>query len=238
MRLPRLSFPGIAQHIVLRGNNRESIFRTDHDYRTCLLYLEQAADKYGCLVHAYVLMPNHMHLLVTPSDRSGVGRMVQLLARQYVQYFNQRHDRTGTLWEGRYKSALVDGNNYALDCYCYIEKNPQRNGLSESPADYPWSSYRCNAMGASDSLVTPCEAYVALGNDDNERQQRYQLLTQSSQDFSILKEIRQQTHRSRVVGDSHFKREIELLLGVDLTVKPRGGDRRSQAYQQSAQCAG
>jgi len=234
MRLPRLALPGLPQHVVIRGNNRQAIFNVDHDYRICLSHIRCAAEKYGCAVHAYILMPNHIHLLVTPQDKGGVGRMVQLLARQYVQYFNQRYQRSGTLWEGRYKSALVDSERYALDCYVYIERNSLRANLQQPAFTYVWSSYRHNAWGVEDPLVTPCAAYLALGSSHQQRQQHYQSLWSKELSPAMLQRIRQQTEQSRVLGDSEFLQRVETLLGVDLNCRRRGGDRRSKAYQLGA----
>ena len=233
MRLPRLAVPGLPQHIVIRGINGQTIFNTDHDYLTFLAYLDSAKSKYQCALHAYVLMPNHIHLLVTPSSTNGVAKLVQLIARQYVQYFNTHHQRTGTLWEGRYKSALVESDQFSINIYRYIEQNPVRNKLVSHPQDYPWSSYRFNAGVSDDRLVDPCDAYKALAARVEQRRSSYAKLAAEAVDRETLKIIRQETNRSRVVGSQEFKMKIEKLLGIDLGLKPRGGDRRSLAYLQS-----
>lgn len=233
MRLPRLALPGLPQHVVIRGVNGQSIFHTDHDYRTFQCYLETAMAKFDCALHAYALMPNHIHLFITPTCSNGVGKLVQLVARQYVQYFNQHHQRTGTLWEGRYKSALVDSDNFSLNIYRYIEQNPLRNNSTSDIAAFPWSSYRHNAGIAVDNLITPCDAYLNLAVNSEARQSRYRKLASQMLAIDVLSNIRQETNRSRVVGSEQFKKKIEAHLGIDLGLKPRGGDRRSVAYLQS-----
>lgn len=233
MRLPRLAVPGLPQHIVIRGINGQTIFYSDHDYRTFLCYVDDARQKYQCELHAYVLMPNHIHMLITPSSSNGVAKFVQLIARQYVQYFNQHHNRTGTLWEGRYKSALVESDNFSINIYRYIEQNPVRNNLVKHPQDYPWSSYRHNAGIADNKLIAACDAYTALAQQLELRQQYYIKLAEQVVDAPTLTLIRQETNRSRVVGSEQFKKKIETRLGIDLGLKPRGGDRRSIAYLQS-----
>jgi putative transposase len=227
---------GLPQHIVIRGNNGQNIFHTDHDYRTFLAYTTTSSEKFSCAIHAYVLMPNHVHLFATPEVKGAVGKMVQLMARQYVQYFNNQYHRTGTLWEGRYKSALVDGSQYALDCYRYIERNPVRSGLVSCPSDYPWSSYRYNAMRAQNTPISVCDGYINLADDLERRASLYRDFCATEADLQTLNKIRTETNRSRVLGDYQFQRKIEKLLDIDLSVKARGGDRRSLAYRQSDGC--
>ena len=157
-RLPRFVIPGHPQHVIVRGNNREPIFYAEADYQFYLEKLKQACDKHSCDVHAYVLMTNHVHLLITPHKENGISKAMQMLGRYYVQYFNYSYERTGTLWEGRYKASLIDSNSYALICYRYIELNPVRADMVDHPSEYPWSSYRHNALGEKNELVIhhPC----------------------------------------------------------------------------------
>ena len=162
-RLPRLYLPGFAQHVIQRGNNRELCFYNDADYKVYLAFLRDSAAKYSVDIHAYVLMSNHVHLLGTPGEEHGLGRMMQALGRRYVRYFNDAYDRTGTLWEGRYKSTLVDTDTYLITVYRYIELNPVRAGMVAGPKDYPWSSYRFNALGRRDRVISGQEAYLELG---------------------------------------------------------------------------
>ncbi len=163
-RQPRLVIPDHPQHVIIRGNNREAIFYSDEDYRFFLDKLKQACDKHQCDLHAYVMMTNHVHLLMTPYTESGISKAMQMLGRYYVQYFNYAYHRTGTLWEGRYKAALIDSENYLLTCYRYIELNPVRaEGMVQHPAEYPWSSHRFNALGKIDALVASHLMYQRLG---------------------------------------------------------------------------
>lgn len=147
-RLPRFFLPGQPQHVILRGNNRTEIFCAEADYRFYLGKLRLACEKHGCDIHAYVLMTNHVHLLLTPQEEQSVGKALQMLGRYYVQFFNHRYQRTGTLWEGRYKATLIDTEAYLLTCMRYIELNPVRAGMVAHPSEYPWSSYGYNALGA------------------------------------------------------------------------------------------
>ncbi|MGC2047550.1 MAG: transposase, partial [Gallionella sp.] len=146
-RLPRFVLPGQPQHVIVRGNNRSEIFCADADYRFYLEKLQLACDKHGCDLHAYVLMTNHVHLLITPHEEQSLSKALQMLGRYYVQYYNHCYQRTGTLWEGRYKATLIDSEAYLLTCMRYIELNPVRAGMVAHPSEYPWSSYHHNALG-------------------------------------------------------------------------------------------
>jgi len=164
-RLPRYAAPGMAQHVIQRGNNRSALFVDDVDYRFLHQCLRAACDRHGCRVHAYVFMTNHVHLLVTPATPTGISRMMQSVGRRYVRRFNDTYGRTGTLWEGRHKATLVNSDQYLFACYRYIELNPVRAGLVVDPIDYCWSSHRANALGAWDPIVVPHYSYDALGSD-------------------------------------------------------------------------
>ena len=178
-RPPRFLIPGLPQHVIVRGNNRDPIFIAEEDYSTYLEWLRSAAVKHGCAIHAYVLMTNHVHILVTPSTEHGLGKMVQMVGRYYVQYFNHQYRRTGTLWEGRYKASLIDSEQYLLTCQRYIEMNPVRANMVEHPAEYPWSSYLVNAGGKRSDMVTQHELYLQLGETAAERQLAYRALFNS-----------------------------------------------------------
>lgn len=234
MRLPRLTFPGMTQNVVLRANNREQAFKTDHDYRVCIDYLHQSCEKYKCAVHAYVFMPDHMHLLVTSAQKCGVGKMLQLFSRQYVQYFNRHYNRSGSLWSGRYKSALVDRVQYGIDCCRYIETNPMRSMLVGHPGEYQWSSYNFHAEEGQDSLVSPLNEYLSLGINKLSCSNHYKKLCDIPLDKKTCRLIQSETDRSRVIGNESFLQEVENLLGVDLSIKSRGGDRRSDGYRRLA----
>lgn len=146
-RLPRICLPDIPQHVIQRGNNRQACFGSDEDYAAYAHWLEEYARKFRVAIHAWVFMTNHVHLLLTPETDEGVSRLMQTLGRKYVRYFNYTYKRSGTLWEGRFKSCVVEAENYLLLCQRYIELNPVRAGMVEAPGDYIWSSYRANGLG-------------------------------------------------------------------------------------------
>ena len=168
-RLPRIDLPGQPQHVIQCGNNRSVIFVADEDYQFYLEKLNAACQKYECDLHAYVLMTNHVHLLITPHHIGAIGKLMQMLGRYYVQCFNHQYQRTGTLWEGRYKATLLDSDQYLLVCSRYIELNPVRANMVSHPSDYPWSSYAFNALGKENALLTPHPLYLALGRDETKR---------------------------------------------------------------------
>ena len=178
-RLPRLTLPGYPHHIVQRGNNRQAIFGDEADYQRLLDELKAQAAAHQVAVHAYVLMTNHLHLLVTPETADGVPLMMQGLGRAYVRYFNRRHDRSGTLWEGRYRSTVIEAERYLLACMTYIELNPVRAGMVAAPADYPWSSYAHHAGLRADPLLKPHPLYWAMGNTPFAREHAYAQLVLS-----------------------------------------------------------
>src|SRR5471032_331484 len=153
-RLPRLIIPSQPHHVIQRGNNDQLIFQDSEDYLAFLGWLRSAAKTYKVAVHAYVLLPNHLHLLVSPSDEAGLGQMMQWIGRYYVPYFNQKYGRSGTLWQGRYKATVLDAELYLLLCSHYIEQNPVRSGLAATPADFPWSSYLHHIGAKQDALMT------------------------------------------------------------------------------------
>src|SRR5690348_1132785 len=164
---------GDTLHVVQRGNNRTPCFTCNEDRAYFAHLLRRLGERTGCAIHAYVFMTNHVHLLLTASEPRSPSRMMQMLGRRYVRYFNNRFERTGTLWEGRFRSSVIDSERYFFQCSRYIETNPVRAGLAMRPADYPWSSYRCNALGAFDSLVTAHPLYRALGDHDVTRCDAY-----------------------------------------------------------------
>ena len=232
-RLTRLYLPGCAHHIIQRGNNREACFYGEADYKAYLTYLKDAAAKYHVAIHAFVLMTNHVHLLATPSNEKGISTMMQLLGRQYVGYFNHTYGRTGTLWEGRYKSALVDAESYLLTVYRYIELNPVRAEMVGHASEYPWSSYRYNGLGKQLQLITPHTQYLRLGKEEAERAKAYRALFRGRMRERDLKDIREATNRSWALGNDRFKAQIEAKTGRRATPLGRGGDRKSEKYMKS-----
>jgi len=229
-RLPRLNLPGIPQHVIQRGNNRHVCFYTEQDYTVYLSKLKEYSEKYQVAVHSYVLMTNHVHLLMTPEEGNGVSKLIQSLGRYYVRYVNKTHGRTGTLWEGRYKSTLVDSENYFLTVSRYIELNPVRADMVGHPGEYPWSSYQKNAMGKLIKLITPHFCYQSLGKNDEERQTAYKALFQQMIPDDTLKEIREATNKAWVLGEERFIKQIEKQTARRGAPKPRGGDRKSKNF--------
>ncbi|TVO71267.1 transposase [Sedimenticola selenatireducens] len=231
-RQPRFVLVGHPQHVIVRGNNRDPIFYGDEDYQFYLEKLKLACEKHHCDLHAYVLMTNHVHLLITPWKEDSLSKAMQMLGRYYVQYFNHTHSRTGTLWEGRYKATLIDSDHYALTCYRYIELNPVRaKDMVAHPSEYPWSSYRHNAVGESNPLIVHHSLYNALGKTDGERQAAYRQLFRSHISVKTLDEIREATNKAWVLGSSKFKDKIEKKLNRSASPKARGGDRKSESYR-------
>lgn len=232
-RLPRLYFPGCPQHVIQRGNNREACFYDEADYKAYLSFLKEAAIKYQVAIHAFVLMTNHVHLLVTPGDEQGISRLMQAQGRKYVQYFNFTYGRTGTLWEGRYKSTLVDSDSYLLTVYRYIELNPVRADMVSHASEYPWSSYQSNALGKPIQLLTPHTLYLQLGKTEAERQSAYRSLFRGRMLERELTAIREATNKAWVLGDDRFKAKIEAKTGRRSVPLGRGGDRKSAEYREA-----
>ena len=210
-RKPRFNLPGIAQHVIQRGNNREPCFFNEQDCHFYRDALQTAGKKAGCAIHAYVLMTNHVHLLVTPGASDSIPAMMQSLGRRYVRRINDAYQRTGTLWEGRYKSCVVDSGRYLLTCYRYIELNPVRAGMVDAPGSYRWTSYCHNALGQQDKLVTEHESYRALGTSREARCRAYRELFRYQPDKHELDVIRVSANEELVYGSERFKDKIELM---------------------------
>lgn len=172
-RLPRLTLPGYPHHIIQRGNNRQALFVGTADYEALLAMLDEYASEFKVAIHAYVLMSNHFHLLATPETERGIPQMMQAVGRRYVRYFNQRQGRSGTLWEGRYKSTLIQAERHLLACMTYIDLNPVRAGIATTPAEYPWSSHSHYLGLRNDRLLTPHSLYWELGNTPFARDAAY-----------------------------------------------------------------
>lgn len=200
MSRPRLFEPGFSHHIIHRGNNRCDVFRDDHDRRRFMATLANAAARSGVAIHGYVLMTTHFHLLATGDDETSVPRTMQDLA-SYVRYFNRRHGRTGTLWEGRYHAGLIADERYWLTCLRYIELNPVRAGMVMAPADYEWSSYRANAGIVTNKLLTPHPVHVQLGTDLATRAANWSAICGNPLSEEELTLIRHQTQQGSTVGE-------------------------------------
>lgn len=230
-RLPRFVIAGQPQHIILRGNNRDVIFRSEADYLFLLEKLQAACEKHDVQLHAYVLMTNHLHFLMTPNEESGLSKVMQMLGRYYVQYFNFTHNRTGTLFEGRYKASLIDSETYLLSCMRYIELNPVRAQMVGHPSDYPWSSYSHNALGEKNELIVEHSLYRRLGRNAEQRQAAYRQLFKSHIPELLLTQIRESTNKSWVLGTEQFKRNMESKLTRRVGPAARGGDRKSELFK-------
>lgn len=211
-RQPRIDLPGVPQHLVQRGNDRRPCFFAPIDRTRYLDELRDAACRYGCAVHAYVLMTNHVHLLLTPARTGCVSTMMQSLGRRYVRYINDRYRRTGTLWEGRFKACPVQSDDHLLRCYRYIELNPVRAGMVSQASDYAWSSYAANAQGATDPLVTPHPQYLALDAEPTARQRLYSEWVQSAVTPDEVDEIRRRLQCQHAFGTERFRHMIEEQL--------------------------
>jgi putative transposase len=208
-RLPRLTLPGYPHHIVQRGNNRQAIFASSADYEHLLGLLEELAKKFKVAIHAYVLMSNHFHLLATPETADGVPQLMQALGRSYVRWFNMRQARTGTLWEGRYKSTLVQADRYLLACMVYIDLNPVRAGLVADAADYPWSSYLHYAGRKADKLVTPHPLYWELGNTPFAREHAYVDLVHAGIGPQQQQALTDATFRGWALGEADYVADLQ-----------------------------
>ncbi|MGH8476967.1 MAG: transposase [Methylococcales bacterium] len=213
-RRPRLKLACVPNHIIQRGDNRGAVFFTDSDHETYLEYLGEACKKYDVHLHAYVLMTNHVHLLVTPTFEEGVSELMKQLGLQYVQYVNRAHARSGTLWEGRFRSCLVGEEYFFLGCQRYIELNPVRAGLVENPADYRWSSYRRNALGETNARIIPHRLYKRLGADLQSRLEAYRNLFREPLDAKLVDQIRKYTNGGFVVGSERFQEDIAKITGM------------------------
>ena len=221
-RRPRIKLAGVPQHIVQRGINREPCFFADEDYFSYLHWLQKAAADWHCAIHAYVLMTNHVHLLVTPETETGIAKLMQAVGRRYVQYINRSYHRTGSLWEGRYKSSLIQAETYLLTCMRYIELNPVRANMVPDPAQYRWSSYRHNGLGQTDSRITPHPVYLSIDRNEIDRQSAYRALFRSQLDEAALADLRLALSQGQPLGRDRFSDKICAAAGIRKTQKGRG----------------
>ncbi len=212
-RRARLALPGIPLHLIQRGNNRQACFFADEDYRFYLEWLAEHANRTGCHVHAYVLMTNHVHLLVTPDRAESTGVLMKAVGQRYAQYVNRTYRRSGTLWEGRYRSCPIQEDTYLLACQRYIELNPVRAGMVAHPAEYRWSSYRANVQGETNTQVRPHSLYLALGSNAIDRQAAYRELFRYALEPHLVDDIRRATNGNFALGNESFISQISEALG-------------------------
>lgn len=211
-RRARITMAAVPHHVVQRGHNRKATFFADEDYHAYLHHLRDGALRYGCAVHAYVLMTNHVHLLLTPANEDGLSKLMRYLGSRYVQYVNFVYRRRGTLWEGRFKSSMIDAESYLLRCYRYIELNPVRAEMVRRPEDYCWSSYAYHALGKTDPLIADHPLYQALGVTEEARRMAYRELFRHELDQDTLVEIRDSLNQGLALGVERFKDEIEAVV--------------------------
>lgn len=211
-RRPRLSIAGAPLHIIQRGINRNACFFKKEDYLFYLKILHEQSVKQGCAIHAYVLMPNHIHLLLTPRKKNSASLLMKYLGQFYTQYINKTYQRRGTLWEGRFRSCMLDESDYILLCSRYIELNPVRVGIVSNPEEYRWSSYHANGSGKKNPLLTLHESYRRLGSTIAECQESYRNQFQEKIEENMLKQIRFATNGNYVLGGERFKSDLEKIL--------------------------
>ncbi|RJG07268.1 transposase [Noviherbaspirillum cavernae] len=221
-RLPRLVVPQQPHHIIQRGIDRQPIFRDAADYTAFLAWLREASRQFKVAIHAYVLLPDHLHVLATPADQVGLGRMMQWVGRQYVPYFNNKYGRAGTLWQGRYKATVIDAEKYFMTCSRYIELNPVRAGIVGSAAEYPWSSYVHHAGGKPDPLITDHAMYWALGNTPFDREANYRNLAEQALTLQEVEALSEATLKGWAFGSEKFKGRLEKTVNRRVSPAKRG----------------
>ena len=221
-RQPRLVLPDQPHHVLQRGNDNQPIFRDDDDHRRFLEFLRESAKFYRVAIHAYVLMPNHVHLLATPGDEDGLAAMMQKVGRLYVPWFNNKYGRSGTLFQGRFRTSVIDANAYFLACVRYIELNPQRNQLAFDPLEYPWSSYAHHAGVRPDPLITDHAKYWELGNTPFQREAAYIELAQQGMSGQELDAINAAVLKGAPLGSHAFMLELERKTKRQILPAKRG----------------
>ncbi len=212
-RRARITLPNVPTHLIQRGNNRQPCFFADEDYRRYLDWLAEYAGKTDCRIHAYVLMTNHVHLLLSSDRTDACSGLMKSLGQRYVQYVNRVYRRSGTLWEGRFRSCPVQEEAYLLGCQRYIELNPVRANMVEHPAEYRWSSYRANAQGEVERLVRPHPLYTTLGGDADSRQAAYRELFRYELEPGMVDEIRRATNGNFALGNERFAAQVAEMIG-------------------------
>jgi putative transposase len=221
-RQARFIVPDIALHVIQRGHNRNACFRDDTDRMVYLATVAELLRGNACALHAYCLMTNHIHMLLTPATPNACATLMRNLGQRYAQYFNRRYDRTGALWEGRYRSCLVDSANYILACYRYVERNPVRADMVSSAAAYRWSSYQGNTGRALNRLLTPHVEYLALGNDESTRWSAYRQMLEVADEPGFLTAIRDATNGGLALVDDALKAKLQTDTGRRLEHKKPG----------------
>lgn len=225
-RLPRLIVPNQPHHVIQHGNDRQQIFRDADDHAIFLKWLREASRQFKVAIHAYALMPDHLHLLATPLDESGLGRMMQWIGRHYVPYFNQKYSRSGTLWQGRYKATVIESERYFMACSAYIELNPVRTGLAYAPQDYPWTSYAHHVGIHLNPVITDHALYWALGNTPFSREAAYRNLLEQGLTADEVLAVTEATRKGWALGSDKYKAQLEKTFNRRVQPAKRGRPAR------------
>ncbi len=226
-RKPRFYLPNYPVHIVQRGHNKNNVFFENEDYKVYLEWLQEGSEWYEVPIHAYALLPNQIHILASPPDKEAASRMMQYQGRRYVPYVNATYGKTGTIWQGRYKAALIDPETYLLNSMVYIENLPVREGLSKSPGPYKWSSYKCNAQGKKNALITPHDVYKDMARGDKKRQEKYTALCKSGLSDEVVTDIQDAWQTGTPLGSDKFKKMVERKLKIKVGHAKRGRPRKN-----------
>jgi putative transposase len=234
-RLSRLIVPDQLHHVVQSGNDHRQIFQDDVDYQVFLKWLREASKQFKVAIHAYVLLPDHLHLLLSPSDQTGLARMMQWVGRQYVPYFNRKYEREGTLWKGRYKATIMDPERYFMTCCRYIELNPVRYGVAANPSDYQWSSYLHHVGARQDLIITDHPKYWALGNTPFDREMAYKELMEQVLKEDEIRQITEATAKGWALGSAEFKATLEKKTSRRLSPVRKGRPTKKDAATKPVQ---
>lgn len=237
-RLPRLVVRGHLHHLMARGHNDQPIAIDDTDFQTFISILRESAQQSAVAIHAYVLLPNRLQLLVTPSETDSLGKMMQAIGRHYVPYFNARHGRSGGLWEGRFRATVLESDAYFIPCAQLIEQQPSQTGLATELSAYPWSSHAHHVGIRREPWITDHPAYWALGNTPFDREAAYQRLSEVPLSASLVAEIESATHKSWPLGSEAFRRSLGKLTGRRLEPARRGRPRKDPMVEAAAASAG
>lgn len=227
-RRPRIVLPNIPVKLLQKTSNKQKCFRSDQDYRYYLQLLKQYTSESSCAIHAYALLPDHIHLLLTPTHVTSVASLMKNLGQNYTQYYNRTYQRKGSLWAGRFRSSVIDEDNFFFPCLIFIEMNPVFARLVKRPKDYQWSSYRINAYGEPDELVGRHRKYINLGNNQNDRQTAYRQLFRDKLPTETIKSIQRATGGNYVLGDENFAARISRITGLQVTPLKQGRPRKDK----------
>lgn len=225
-RLPRLTLPGYPHHIILRGNNRQTIFSADADRQFFLDLLGENARRFEVALHAYVLMDNHVHVLATPQSTTGIPQLMQSLGRSYVRYFNAMHRRSGTLWEGRYRSTLIQAERHLIACMVYIDLNPVRAGMVSNPRQFPWSSHRHYVGQQVDPLISPHALFWSMGNTPFAREQAYEELVHAGVSDNQRSSLTDATLQGWALGDASYVADLQAQTDRRLAKQSPGRPKK------------